>query len=396
MNLFSIQDTFEEVRNDVDNNIVEKEDIWVASRNMLDEDHQSLYYLTVSKDGIKDKYQNVELKPLRHKRYELIINKNSVILESFNCKIQLPIDRDLTAVSITSDFSYLVGGTSDGTIFLYNLKNGEFDHSISNAHEGNVTVLKFFPSNKVFISGGIDLRIKIWSLEGQAARTMVHQKRPISSLGLLGPTGRYFLSGSLDGSLCLWECGSSEMVQKFNRILNLKDPVNCMALGFKRKGNMISHGSHEEDVLAYVGYNSGTIQEFDITERCQSRVVLEALPKVAVTKLSVKDEILISGHAKGYIRIWNIEQGSLLSEHRICSEDITNLQILSLEGSRLELIISAGPDALFKATSDFRSLDPAMYFVGMPENSRVSSISCVGDTIVAGAGDAFYIYNTSG
>ena len=87
----------------------------------------------------------------------------------------------------------------------------------------DVNVCKFFPSGIVILSGGADLRIKIWSAEnGQCPVTLLGHAYGISDLCVVDK-GRNIVSVSRDGSCKLWDVGESkclDTVAKFDHVIN--------------------------------------------------------------------------------------------------------------------------------------------------------------------------------
>ncbi|KAK0537547.1 Pre-rRNA-processing protein ipi3 [Tilletia horrida] len=143
----------------------------------------------------------------------------------------------LTTVSLSPDGDLCAAGSTEGSLFLWQISTGQLLASFD-AHYRAVTVLAWSPDGQALVSAGADSRILVWSLAGllapeaqsnvsvqggggasSAAATTSHQPHayatladhtlPITSLAF-PPTARFpapatLWSTSLDGSLKLWD-----------------------------------------------------------------------------------------------------------------------------------------------------------------------------------------------
>jgi proteasomal ATPase-associated factor 1 len=83
-------------------------------------------------------------------------------------------------------------------------------------HRGGTHSCKFFPSGKLVLSGGSDLRLKIWTVaEGALAAEFSGHSGGITAVAVVG-RGRSVLSCSRDGCAKLWNSGSQQCIQTFN------------------------------------------------------------------------------------------------------------------------------------------------------------------------------------
>merc|ERR1719354_528510 len=95
-------------------------------------------------------------------------------------------------------------------------------------HVGDVNCCKFYPSGLVVLSGGSDTQLKIWSVEdGSCARTLAGSHRSgVLSVDMVG-VGRNVVSASRDGTVRLWDCGSSKCLVDFTSEQETFHQVNC-------------------------------------------------------------------------------------------------------------------------------------------------------------------------
>jgi len=114
-------------------------------------------------------------------------------------------------------------------------------------HIGDVHFCRFFPSGLVVLSGGADLRMKIWSAEdGSSPVTLAGHTRGVTD-GSPVEKGRNVVSVSRDGQCKLFDCGESKCLTTFAKYDTI---INACALQSLSSANMakldISNGPNNE------------------------------------------------------------------------------------------------------------------------------------------------------
>jgi len=101
---------------------------------------------------------------------------------------------------------WLITGSKDNTIKLWNIRKGELIHKVTyKGHSKNVTSTSFAPKKgKFFVSASKDLTIKIWSVieKGrseitEAIRTTIAHTKEINAVKV-SPNDKIIASGSQD------------------------------------------------------------------------------------------------------------------------------------------------------------------------------------------------------
>ncbi|CCE88663.1 Piso0_001439 [Millerozyma farinosa CBS 7064] len=377
MKIVTIQDSFEEVLEDIRDARLEEDKFWVAQRDSDPNATQDLWYFTVNKEGINASDKNLTFEVKNTKKYEVKIN-NEVY------RLQAPIrtksftSDPISCADMANDDSIAVLGTKYGDVLIIDVADFSIKKRIQNAHFSDVTSVRVFPSNKVIISTGTDLRLKIWDLEGNLAREMSHHKSEITSINLLGKTGRNFLSGSKDGTVNLWECGSGQVLYTFKRISDERDPVNCVATDTDPSaGHKLSDLEIETDhTCMYVGHESGVIQKFDVGNHCLTGVKLILSDKAAVTSLISSRGIVIAGYNNGRIVFWNpIDQKPIFETRLNDSYAIDHMNVLHHDENDATLLVANGPETLLRLTVKGSQLERVTYLVGLEEAFAVTDIA---------------------
>ncbi|QPG74187.1 hypothetical protein FOA43_001511 [Brettanomyces nanus] len=270
-----IQPDFITVVNDVLNNKVTEELIWVRIDSQsytfkVSQAKRSVYPCVTDPE--------VRLTELSAHQFSLRIKGGETIL------LRAPRSYLLTENQSNAHFNcmdikgeVLVVGEDTGTITCFKHRQSDLRLTtklmIPGAHLTEVLRTAIFPSGKVALSMGLDYTIKIWSLDdGSNPRTIrgVQLKR-LSDVVLIGSHGRNFVSSSLDGTACIWECGSGKCIEKFQRVKDMNDGVMSLAVEeFEQTMDEEPRNSLFFECSGkrlYCGHNSGVVSVWDLGTR---------------------------------------------------------------------------------------------------------------------------------
>jgi WD40 repeat protein len=75
-----------------------------------------------------------------------------------------PCGVKLTALAVTAGEEFLVGGTAEGGLYVWDLSSGDLLRQLE-AHYKSVTVLRFTPTDQYLVSGSDDALVMVWSLD---------------------------------------------------------------------------------------------------------------------------------------------------------------------------------------------------------------------------------------
>mmetsp|Transcript_26234 Transcript_26234/g.37540 ORF Transcript_26234/g.37540 Transcript_26234/m.37540 type:complete len:204 (-) Transcript_26234:224-835(-) len=110
----------------------------------------------------------------------------------------------MTIMMLNDKSTTLISGARDGNIKLWNTSDGSCLKTIS-AHEGTVRCLTQFHirGELMFASGGVDMKVKIWKMDGSSYKVLTGHADHVYSLVYLHD-GR-LASGSRDHSAKIWD-----------------------------------------------------------------------------------------------------------------------------------------------------------------------------------------------
>lgn len=211
----------------------------------------------------------------------------------------------------------LLGGTSDGTLVLWNTVTGDRlvaasgQEMLREGHEFHIAQMAVAGADRsILITAGYDGTLRLWDL-GTSGRTGI-QKQVLSGIGLVNA-----FAASSDGQ---WLATTSA---------SANDGAEAGATGASVSGQF--------------GCQVWNIEELLKQPRPQARMSLNGVHKSELTSLSFSPsgQYLATGGRDGVLAIWDLAQGSLLTQTRAHRR---NTIVSSLHWLNDQHILSAGMD----------------------------------------------------
>ena len=149
------------------------------------------------------------------------------------------------AVAISPDGLIIASGDYFNNIQLWDVNSG---HKICTlkGHKGlfaGVNSLSFSPDGRILASAGGDKTIKLWDVNtGSEIRTLKGHNRWVSSVAI-SPDGRIIASGSADKKAILWDLNTGKILDILNHTGLFPGLVNSVA--FSPDGEIIATGSED-------------------------------------------------------------------------------------------------------------------------------------------------------
>ncbi|KAL5633015.1 hypothetical protein ACGC1H_003492 [Rhizoctonia solani] len=120
-------------------------------------------------------------------------------------------EKGVKSVAFSPDGSYVVSGSLDCTVRLWDLSNGA-TISVLRGHSGTVDSVQFAPNEPHVISGSQDRSIRIWNTSDG---TLIRLLRKAHSQGItsiaVSSDGSRIVSGSRDRTTCVWDTRRGEL-----------------------------------------------------------------------------------------------------------------------------------------------------------------------------------------
>jgi WD40 repeat protein len=209
----------------------------------------------------------------------------------------------VTSIGYSSDGQYIVSGSVDRTVIVWDAKTGEIAFGPFEGHTRGIKSVAFSPDSQSVASGSDDQTVRIWSL-----RTPMGNMNPIICQGhtklvlsvAFSPDGKRIVSGSFDHTLRLWDAVTGELVA--GPLQDHTDMVRSVA--FSPDGRYIGSGSDDRTVRIWNAQN-GEMAAVLPQERSRW---------VSAVAFSPDSKRIVSGSADCLVRIWDIATRSLVAE----------------------------------------------------------------------------------
>ncbi len=139
-------------------------------------------------------------------------------VESWSQRLETVVQRghyeSIKSVAFTPDGQYLLTGSRDKTIKLWELSTGRELRAYL-GHESTINDLVILPGGKHFMSSSADKTAKMWDLQtGQLLKTFTGHTDYLTSVAV-SPGGQYLLTAGFDWEAILWDIQSGQELRRF-------------------------------------------------------------------------------------------------------------------------------------------------------------------------------------
>jgi len=279
----------------------------------------------------------------------------------------------VSSVAITLDGKYIVSGSSDKTIKVWDLTTGKCLKTLE-GHKHQVRSVAITPDSKYIVSGSWDKTIKIWEMiafkiwglnTGRCLKTLSGHSEYINSVAIT-PDGKYIVSGSLDKTIKIWEITTGRCLNTLSGHLSY-----VYSLAITPNGKYIVSGSNDK-----------TIKIWEITTGQCLWTLQGHLSYVYSLTITPNGRFIVSGSNDKTIKIWDLTTVRCLWTLQGHSNDINSLAITP-DGKN---IISASNDKTIKV---WEMTTGKCLWTLQGHSCSVNSVAITpdGKNIVSGRGD---------
>ncbi|KAF6022515.1 hypothetical protein EB796_019189 [Bugula neritina] len=172
------------------------------------------------------------------------------------------------------------------------------------AHDSEISDVKWSPSGKIFATAGVDRKVKIW--EVTASRMLTGANSGVMSLDYDSEPSHMLLAGSNDFACHIW---------------NIEDQ--------RHRHTLTGHANRvycarfmEDSGLVVSGSNDRTLKQWDLRERACVRTMFAGS---SCNTLVTIGSLVISGHFDKKIRFWDKRAGDAQSNEITLQGKVTSL-----------------------------------------------------------------------
>src|SRR6266404_3523290 len=265
-------------------------------------------------------------------------------------------------VAVSPDDCFILAGDLDGSLTLWDLKNGQLLKSFK-GHQMIIKSIRFSPDGKLAVTASWDGEIKLWNTQTWNQILVYKDHSAPVNQAIFSPDGKKILSAGVDNIIREWDVGTGNTIRLF---FGHNDNVNCVA--FSPDGTRVVSGGQDNVLRLWDEKTGRELRSFYGHE--------EFIFDVAI---SPDGNLAMSAGGDGTVKSWNIgKEPELRSSDRDFTRMLTSISVspdgnLALFGSQLSLIDFNGqPDNSMKLY-DLATLKELRSFAG--HDASVSSVA---------------------
>src|SRR5271165_1544557 len=210
-------------------------------------------------------------------------------------------DGSITTVAISPDNRWLVTGSEDKTVRLWDLsaKDPAANPVVLPGHEGWVRALAISPDNRWLVTGSSDKTARLWDLSAKDPATnpvvLRGHEEAVSAVGI-SPDNRWLVTGSYDKTARLWD-------------LSAKDPAANPVVLRGHEGPVIAVAISPDNRWVVTGSEDKTARLWDLSAKdpAANPVVLRGHDgRVSAVAISPDSRWLVTGSEDKTARLWDL------------------------------------------------------------------------------------------
>ncbi len=205
---------------------------------------------------------------------------------------------DVESAVFSPDGQYVLSGSDDNTIKLWDVNTGELIHFFE-GYTNSVNSVAFSPDGHYVLSGNPDWddTMKLWDVNtGELIRSFEGHTNSVWSVAF-SPDGHYVLSGNGDSTMKLWDVNTGELIRSFEGHVN-----NVKSVAFSPDGYYVLSGNGD-----------GTMKLLDVNTGKLIRS-FEGHTYYAVWSVafSPDGQYVLSGDGDSTMKLWDVNTGELI------------------------------------------------------------------------------------
>jgi hypothetical protein len=198
----------------------------------------------------------------------------------------------VTAVVVTPDDHYVVSGSADHTLRVWDLATGETKTTLQ-GHTSRVSAVVVTPDGRHVVSRSWDNTLRVWDLAtGQTKTTLQGHTSRVWAVAVT-PDGRHVVSGSADHTLRVWDLATGQTKT------TLQGHTNAVVV--TPDGRHVVSGSADH-----------TLRVWDLVTG-ETKTTLQGHTSWVTAVIVTPDgRHVVSGSCDNTLRVWDLESGEVI------------------------------------------------------------------------------------
>ncbi|TBU52469.1 WD40-repeat-containing domain protein [Dichomitus squalens] len=234
--------------------------------------------------------------------------------------LRIQPDHAIHSLVYTPDGRFLIGGASDGTLYLWNAQTYEEVRTLDK-NTAVVTFVIFSPDGRLMATGGTESVCTIWEtakLEDGEPLNVLEGHRGMVCAAAFSPDNRRIITASDDGSSRIWNAETGEALVILHEHTG---PVWTVA--FSPDGKRIASGSSDSTVKICDSFTGDRQLSLDGHDSMINAV-----------EFSPNGKFIASAASDNTVRLWNASDGSSHTTYNEHNDNVTSV-MFSSDGSTL-------------------------------------------------------------
>lgn len=157
-------------------------------------------------------------------------------------------EKSARCLAINETTAELAVGYSDNCIRVYSLIDWELKHEIK-AHKISVFTVQYSPDDRYLLSGSRDAHLKVWDVKNgySLKQSIVAHMYAINHL-VYSPDGKHFVTCSMDKSIKVWDAATFQLLKVIDKARHAGHGTSVNKMLWSNHNNLLVSGSDDRSI----------------------------------------------------------------------------------------------------------------------------------------------------